>query len=173
MKRFFTLAALLVSMVSFAAPNPKTGRIIITNTDNSIIQVRVNGRTYNVTGQPMILNNLAGGRHQLQIFKTERRPYSIGNAKRVLIYNAPVYVDQSFIVDVNVNRTGKVSIGKSMIINNGNARNDRYNDRDGWYSNDRLNDNRNEYGNDRYENNRSRNGQKEQGKTGRPDRSGF
>ncbi len=170
MKRFFTLAALLVSMVSFAAPKPKAGRIIITNSDNSIIQVRVDGRSYNVTGQPMILNNLAGGRHQLQIFRIDRRVYGPGKSKPVLIYNAPVYVDQSFIVDVNVGRTGKVSIGKSMVINNGN---DRYNQRDDWYADNRngYGGNRNDY--DRYEDKNKGAGHNQQPKPSRPDRPGF
>lgn len=172
MKRFFTLAALLVSMVSFASPKPKAGRIIITNTDNSIIQVRVDGRTYNVNGQPVILNNLSGGRHQLQIFKIERNSYAFEKARPVLIYNAPVYVDHSFIVDVNVNRKGKVSIGKSMIVQNGTVRNDRdnrypgdrsYNDKPGLDRND----------NDRYDDNRNNYPQKAQPRPGRPDRTGF
>jgi hypothetical protein len=172
MKRFFTLAALLVCMVSFAAPKPKAGRLIITNADNSIIQVRVDGRTYNVAGQPMILSNLAGGRHQLQIFKIERRSYGFGKAKSVLIYNAPVYVDQSFIVDVNVNRTGKVSIGKSIVMNNGPARSNR----DDRYPNGRYDDNTPGYdrdGNDGYSDNRHGNGQYEQPKPSRPDRTRF
>jgi hypothetical protein len=151
MKRFFTLAALFISMVSFAAAPPRAGRIIINNGDYNNIMVRINGRTYNVDQQTLVLNNLAGGRHQLEIFKTERKPYGFGRSKPVLIYSSAVYVDPSFIVDVNINRLGRVSVGKSVIVRNGNDRygndgygNDRYdNDRNGSYGDDRYNDNKN------------------------------
>ena len=136
MKRFFTLAALFISMISFAAAPPRAGRIIINNADNNNILVRINGRSYNVDQQALILNNLAGGRHHLEVYKTDRRPYGFGRSKPVLIYSSPVYVDPSFIVDVNVNRFGKVSIGKSVIVKNGSR-----------YGNDG-------YGNDRYDNGR-------------------
>jgi hypothetical protein len=144
MKRFFTLAALFVSMISFAAPLPRAGRIIISNADNSLIQVRINGRSYNVDRQPLIINNLAGGRHQVQIFKSERKPYGFTRSRPVLIYNAAVYVDPSYIVDLNVNRAGKVVLGKSVVVRNGN----RF---DGnAYDNDRYDNNRND--DNRYDN---------------------
>ncbi len=155
MKRFFTLATLLVSMVSFAAPLPRAGRIIITNADNSIIQVRINGRSYNVNGQPLLLNNLAGGRHQVQIFKSERRPYGYSRSRPVLIYNAAVYVDPSYIVDLNVNRAGRVIVGKSLILRNGK----RFGD---------DNPARNRYDDSRYENNHDNNNRFDSGNGGSP-----
>ena len=144
MKRFFTLAALFISMMSFAAAPSKAGRIIINNDDNNIIQVRINGRSYNVNQQALVLSNLNGGRHQLEIFRTERKPYNWGKSKTVLIYSSAVYVDPSFIVDVNINRMGRVSIGKSIIVKNGN---DRYVN-DNRYGNDTRYDNNNRYNND-------------------------
>lgn len=170
MKRFFTLAALFISMMSFAAAPSKAGRIIINNDDNSIIQVRINGRSYNVNQQALVLNNLNAGRHQLEIFKTERKPYNWGKSKTVLIYSSAVYVDPSFIVDVDINRMGRVTIGKSLIVKNGN---DRYNDN--RFGNDnRYNDNKydNKYGNDdRYNDNRydaGNKGKDNNGKSARP-----
>ncbi|HTE26135.1 hypothetical protein [Flavitalea sp.] len=149
MKRFFTLAALFISMVSFAAAPPRAGRIIINNGDYNNIVVRINGRSYNVDQQTLILNNLVGGRHHLEVYKTEKKPFGFGRSKPVLIFSSAIYVDPSFIVDVNINRFGKVSIGKSVIVKNGNDRydnnrydNDRYDDdRDGRSIDDRYNDN--------------------------------
>ena len=133
MKRFFTLAALFISIVSFAAAPPRAASIMINNADNSMIQVRLNGRTYNVNQQTILLNNLAGGRHQLEIYKTEKKPFGFIKSRPVLIYSSAVYVDASFIVDVNISRSGKVSIGKSLPVrNNGdryrNVDSDRYDD---------------------------------------------
>ncbi|MHA4845654.1 hypothetical protein ACX0G7_15880 [Flavitalea antarctica] len=153
MKRIFTLAALFISMVSFAAAPPRAGRMIINNGDYNNIVIRINGRSYNVDQQTLVLNNLAGGRHHLEVFRIERKPRSFGRSKPVLIYSSAVYVDPSFIVDVNVSRFGRVSVGKSMIVRNGS---DRYgNDR---YGNDRYdNDRDRNYGDDRYDGNRNRN----------------
>jgi hypothetical protein len=133
MKRFFTLAALFISIASFAAAPPRAASIVINNGNNSQIQVRLNGRTYNVNQQTILLNNLAGGRHQLEIYKTEKKPFGFNKSKPVLIYSSAVYVDASFIVDVNISRSGKVSIGKSLPARNSgdryrNADSDRYND---------------------------------------------
>lgn len=145
MKRFFTLAALFISMVSFAAAPPRAGRLIISNADNSISHVRINGRIYNVDQQTIILSNLVGGRHILEVYRTERNPYNFGRAKSVMVYSTPVYVDPSFIVDVTINRFGRVSIAKSMKMRNGDFRN--YDARDDRYDYDKRNggydDNRN------------------------------
>ena len=156
MKRIFTLAALFISMISFAAAPPRAGRIIINNGDYNNIVVRINGRAYNVDQQTLILNNLAGGRHHLEVFRTERRPYGYGRSKPVLIYSSAVYLDPSFIVDVNINRFGRVSVAKSVVVRNGNDRNgsnrydnDRYgNGRDNRYDNDRYDDNNRNRSND-------------------------
>ena len=176
MKRFFTLAALFISMVSFAAAPPRAGRILINNGDYNNILVRINGRSYNIDQQALILNNLAGGRHHLEVYKTERKPYGFGRSKPVLIYSSPVYVDPSFIVDVNINRFGKVSVGKSVIVRNGNDRfdnkrydndrydNDRYdNDRDSRYEDDKYPDNR--YNDGRGPNDKSNDGKRYDDKT--------
>jgi hypothetical protein len=165
MKRIFTLAALFISMVSFAAAPPRTGRIIINNGDYNNIVIRINGRSYNVDQQTLVLNNLTGGRHHLEVFKTERKPNGFGRSKPVLIYSSAVYVDPSFIVDVNVNRFGRVSVGKSMIVRNGNDRygTDRYGNDS--YGNDRYdNDRDGNYGDDRYNDNKSRNDKSNDGK---------
>jgi hypothetical protein len=171
MKRFFTLAALFISMVSFAAAPPRAGRIIINNGDYNNILVRINGRSYNVDQQTLVLNNLVGGRHHLEIFKTERKPYGFGRSKPVLIYSSAVYVDPSFIVDVNINRFGRVSVGKSVIVRKGNDRfdnnrydNDRYdNDRDSRYGDDKYPDNR--YNDGKGPNDRSNDGKRYDDKT--------
>ena len=140
MKRFFTLAALFISMVSFAAAPPRAASIVINNADKDMIQVRLNGRTYNVNQQTILLNNLAGGRHRLEIYKIERKPFGFIKPKPVLIFSSAVYVDASFIVDVNISRFGKVSIGKSLPQRNGR---DRYNNDDSRVYNDNRYDDSN------------------------------
>jgi hypothetical protein len=149
MKKIFTLAALFISMISFAAAPPRAGKMIINNADRNDIVVRINGRSYNVDQQALILNSLTAGRIQLEVYKTEKKPYAFGRSKPVLIFSSAVYVDPSFIVDVNVNRFGKVSIGKSMNRNS--------NDRSGYGNDNRYNDDR--FGDsrgrdDRYEDNK-------------------
>lgn len=164
MKRIFTLAALFISMVSFAGAPPRAGRMIVTNGDFNNIFIRIDGRTYNVDEQTLVLNNLAGGRHHLEIYKIERKPYGFGRNKPVAIFSSAVYVDPSFIVDVNINRFGRVSVGKSVIVRNGYERNgydrnshdrsdyDAYdNDHEDRYNNDRYNDG-NKGSDDRYRN---------------------
>ncbi|RYF87839.1 MAG: hypothetical protein EOO00_12015 [Chitinophagaceae bacterium] len=134
MKRFFTLAALFISMVSFAAAPPRAGRLIISNADNTISHVRVNGRLYNLDQQTIIFNNLAAGRQFLEVYRTERPRFGVGRGKLVLVQTTPLYVDPSFIVDVNINRTGRITIGKTLKIRNGNLR--YYDARDGRYYQD-------------------------------------
>jgi hypothetical protein len=147
MKRFFTLTALLISIVSFAAPLPRAGRIIVSNQDNSLIHVRINGRSYNVDGQPLIISNLAGGRHQVQIFKSERKPFGYTRSRPVMIYNAAVYVDPSYIVDLNVVRNDR-RYNDNRFDNN---RRDDTRYQDNRYDDKRYNNN--DYDNNRYNNN--------------------
>jgi hypothetical protein len=122
MKRFFTLAALLISIVSFAAAPPRAGKIIINNADNDLIQVRINGKTYNVNQQTMVLNNLYGGKHHIEIYKTERKQNGRIRNKAHLIYSSAVYVDPSFILDININRMGRVTLQKSIPVRYDNDR---------------------------------------------------
>ncbi|RYG01153.1 MAG: hypothetical protein EOO02_13365, partial [Chitinophagaceae bacterium] len=139
MKRFFTLAALLITIVSFAAPVPRGGRIIISNSDNSLISVRLNGRMYNVNRQTIFLENLAGGKHRLEVYKTEKRPFS--SSKTVLIFSQAVYVDPSYILDVFIDRFGAVNLKKNMTVRStGNGYGNGYGDRYGERNDDRYDD---------------------------------
>lgn len=116
MKKIFTLAVLLFSIVSFsfAAAPPKTTKITVNNYDNAMVQVRIDGNTYNVTDNNLVLKNIMAGRHKIEVFKMEKRSRGFFKAKPQLIYSSVVMIEPSASLDVNISRFGKVSLQKTI-----------------------------------------------------------
>jgi hypothetical protein len=113
MKKIFTLAALLFSLISFAAAPPKATKIVVNNFDNAIVQVRIDGTMYNVTDNSFVLKNIVPGRHKIEVFKMERKSRMF-RPRAELIYKSTVMIEPSAVLDININRFGNVSVTKKI-----------------------------------------------------------
>jgi len=138
MKKIFTLIAVLVSITTFAAPapGPKTSKISISNSDRSMMQVKIDGALYDL-GSSLALDNLRTGNHTITIYKTE----NAGFRKRTsVIYNSSMYVSPAQLINIDINRNGKVMVKTTTATFDRNDRNNR-NDRDNRYDRDDRNNN--------------------------------
>ncbi|HUP14378.1 MAG TPA: hypothetical protein VM187_19280 [Niastella sp.] len=146
MKKIFTFIAVLFSITTFAAPGPKTSKITISNNDRSKMQVNIDGRMYDVNST-FVMDNIRSGNHSITINRTEKLGFRTVNR---VIYNNSMYVTSGQMIDVDINRSGKVVVKTSSNDKFGrderNNRNDRdYNDR---YDNRNDKNNRNNNGRD-------------------------
>jgi len=136
MKKIFTLIAVLVSITTFAAPGPKTSKISISNSDRSMMQVKIDGALYDL-GSSLALDNLRAGNHTITIYKTENG----GFRKRTsVIYNSSMYVSPAQLINIDINRNGKVVVKTTTTTFDRDDRNNR-NDRDNRYDRDNRNNN--------------------------------
>jgi hypothetical protein len=146
MKKIFTLIAVMISITTFAAPGPKTSKISISNKDRSKIQVKIDGKMYDLNNT-FVMDNVRSGNHSIAIYKTD----NVGFRKTTkVVYNNSMYVNPGQLINVDINWLGKVTV--TVLSDNNNDRFDRddrnkgnnrdYNDRNDNNRNDR-NDNRN------------------------------
>jgi hypothetical protein len=132
MKQIFTLIAVMFSITSFAAPNPKASKISITNNDRGIFQVKIDGKMYDLNNT-FVMDGVRSGGHSITIYKTELS----GFRKRTsVIYNSSMFVSPGQFISIDVNRFGKV-VTKTT---NKFDRDDRYNNNNRDYR-DNRNDN--------------------------------
>src|ERR1044072_4302418 len=104
MKQIFTLIAVMFSITSFAAPGPKNAKISISNNDRSNIQVKIDGKMYDLNNT-FVMDNVRTGRHAIAIYKTE----NVGFRKRTTqIYNKTMFVSNGQFISIDINRFGKV-----------------------------------------------------------------
>ena len=123
MKQIFTLIAVMFSISAFAAgyPGPKSSKIAISNNDRSIMQVKIDGRMYDLNNT-FVLDNIRAGNHSITIYKTDMS----GFRKRTsVIYNSSMYISPAQFISIDINRFGKVITRTSNI--NRYDRDDRYN----------------------------------------------
>ena len=132
MKKIFTLtlAALFVSLITFAADRPKPGKITVTSADNSVV-VKIDGRIYDLNRNTTVLDNLRPGYHTIEVLKSQGRGGFFGGRRLRTIYSTNLMVAQSQLIDVNINRFGQVNVTKSFYGRFDNDRNG------GWGNNDR------------------------------------
>ena len=148
MKKIFTLIAVLFSITTFAAPGPKTSKIAISNNDRSQMQVKIDGRMYDLNNT-FVMDNVRSGSHSITIYRTEK--FGFRKMTKV-IYNSSMFVAPGQLINVDINRSGnvvvKTSSTDSFNRDDRNNRNDRdYNDRNDNNRNDRNNNGRdNNYG---------------------------
>jgi hypothetical protein len=148
MKKIFTLVAVLFSITTFAAgnPGPRGSKLSISTNDRAAMQVKIDGKMYNLNNT-FVMDNIRSGNHTITIYKTE----SMGFRKRTqVVYNSTLYMAPSQLVNIDVNRSGKVVVKTTSTDrfdrndNKGNNRNnnDRYengrDDRNSNNSNDRY-----------------------------------
>lgn len=149
MKKIFTLtlAALFVSLISFAADRPRPGKITVRSFDNAALFVKIDGIRYNLDRNIAVLDNLRPGTHSIEIFRSEGRGGFFGGRRMRSIYSTNMFLGQSQLVDVNINPFGQVSVQKSNYGGYDRDGRDR-----GWGDNndrgygDRGNDNRDHRG---------------------------
>jgi hypothetical protein len=138
MKKIFTLIAVLFSITTFAAPGPKTSKIAISNNDRSQMQVKIDGRMYDLNNT-FVMDNVRSGNHSITIYKTEK--FGFRKMTKV-IYNSSMFVAPGQLINVDINRSGNVVVKTSSA--------DRFNRDDRNNRNDNRNDrnDRNNYGRD-------------------------
>ena len=151
MKKIFTLIAVLFSITTFAAPGPKTSKIAISNSDRSMMQVKIDGAMYDL-GSTLVLENIRSGNHSITIYKLERGAF---RKRTQVIYNSTLFISPAQLINIDINRSGNIVVKSTSTDRfNRNDRNNRYgNDQDDRYNNgtnDRNND-RNRDNDHRYE----------------------
>jgi hypothetical protein len=120
MKQIFTFIAVMFSVSTFAAPGPKTSKIAISNNDRSMMQVKIDGKMYDLSNT-FVMDNIRSGNHSITIYKTE----SFGFRKRTsVIYNSSMFIAPGQFISIDINRSGKVV---TKTTNDRFDRDDRYN----------------------------------------------
>ena len=130
MKKIFTLIAVLFSITtfSFAAERPVTSKISINNSQRAFMQVKIDGRMYDL-GNTFVLDNIRPGNHNITIYKTQ----NTGFRKRMdVVYNSTLFVGNGQQVNVNINRFGQVAMSQSPLWN---GRDDHFNGNDNHFDN--------------------------------------
>lgn len=133
MKQIFTLIAVMFSITSFAAPGPKNAKISISNNDRSNIQVKIDGKMYDLNNT-FVMDNIRPGGHSITIYKTERAGF---RKKTSVIYNRSMLVTAGQFISIDINRFGNV-VSKTTTTDKYDS-DDRYNRNDRDYHDDRNN----------------------------------
>lgn len=135
MKKIFTLIAVLASITTFAAPAPgsRDAKISISNNNRAMMQVKIDGRMYNMNNT-FVLDNIRTGNHTISIYKTNNAGF---RKKTQVIYNTSMFVSPAQTINININRNDKVVV---------NTTTDRFN-RDDHRGNDNRYNSHNDHDN--------------------------
>lgn len=139
MKKTFTLvAALLISATMFAFNGRGLSKMIISTTGNNSIRVMVDNVQYNTNGDKGVrIDNLEEGYHTIRIFQKQKGRRGIwgfgGGNNYTMIYNSSIYVRNQYLIDITVNRFGRVFKDEEPMSNRGYDMDD-WND-GGWNNN--------------------------------------
>jgi len=115
MKKIFTLVAVLVSLVSFSfaeGPGPVSSKISITNSQRSNLQVKVDGKMYNL-GNSFVLDNIRQGNHSIVIYKTQNAGF---RKKTEVLYSSSMFVGNAQQLNIDINRFGKVATSQVSLM---------------------------------------------------------
>jgi hypothetical protein len=110
MKKIFTLAAILFSVTTFAAERPGPAKISVTNDGRAFIQVKIDGRKYDLNRNTFAMSNIKPGYHTIEIYRIENR--GMFRSKARTIYSSSMYIAPSQLVDIDINRFGNVEVRK-------------------------------------------------------------
>ena len=113
MKTIFIL--LMITTFSLSAFAYDEGKLTVTVASQSNIQVVIDGRSYNVYENTVVLNNIRSGNHNIKIYRG--RNSSRGN-RAELLYSANIYIKPSYDVDVMINRFGKALVDEQYMRGN-------------------------------------------------------
>ncbi|HEX6431691.1 MAG TPA: hypothetical protein VF008_28570 [Niastella sp.] len=125
MKKIFTLAAILFSITTFAAGNPRPddSKIAIRSNSDAFIQVFVDGKQYNMNRNGFVMDNIRSGRHRIEVYKVEN--YGMYRRRPQLVYSSTTFVKPWESLNININRFEKVWVDTRFDRNDrrGNDRN--------------------------------------------------
>lgn len=113
---------------------------------SSNVLVQIDNRSYPVSENVVMINNIQPGQHFIRIYKSKGYRNVSGTNKGQLVYSANIYVRPAYSVDVMVNRYGKALIDErpSSTVddwaNNQGYQNGGYNN-NGYYGNQAMTDN--------------------------------
>jgi hypothetical protein len=140
MKKIFTLAAILFSVITFAAENPRPSdsKIAIRSNSDAFIQVFVDGKQYNINRNGFVMDIIRSGRHRIEVYKVDN--YGMFRRRPQMVYSSTTVVKPWESLNININRFERVLVDTRFDRDDhrGNDRNwgnDRNNDRDRDYNN--------------------------------------
>ena len=146
MKTIFTL--LLATIFTTSAFAYDEGRLTITVSTPSDVQVMIDNRTYRLDDNSVILNNVRAGQHTIQVYRGRGNNRNNGNKNRNnrndILYSSTIYVKPNYDVDIMINRFGKVLVDERDLrySNDGYG---NYGNNNGSYGNNGNYDNNNGY----------------------------
>lgn len=139
MKKVFTVAvASLVTLLSFAADNPRDGRLRVSNFSRQDITVVVDGRVIRDRDDHMLIGGLRPGYHEVKVYRKDQRGRRnrggvFGGMGNRLIYNSSVFVTPGSETRVVIDRGGQVYVDRQR----GRGGRDRDRDYDYGYGRER------------------------------------
>lgn len=134
-KMYSLILVMFISIATFAAERPRSGKLTITTYDNSDIRVEIDGRRYNTGDNTVRINNINPGYHTIQVYRRQSHNIFGRSSGERLVYSNNVYVRPEHRVDIVIDRNGRAQV-QEIDMDRKNRRNDRRNDRD----NDRWED---------------------------------
>src|ERR1044072_2955729 len=147
MKKIFTLAAILLSITTFADnvnPRPSDSKLAIRSSSDAFIQVYIDGKQYNMNRNGFIVDNIRSGRHRIEVYKVDN--YGMFRKRPQMVYSNTTFVKPWESMNININRGERVWVDTRFDREDRNGRKDRwvnntdhghgrdYNDRDGRYN---------------------------------------
>ena len=132
MKKIFTLAAILLSITTFAAdrnPRPNDSKVAIRSNSDAFIQVFIDGKQYNMNRNGFVMDNIRSGRHRIEVYKVDN--YGMFRKRPQMVYSNTTFVKPWESLNININR------GERVFVDTRFDRDDRYNGRDDRRGNDR------------------------------------
>jgi hypothetical protein len=132
MKKIFTLAAILFSLVSFAAepPRPNAGKVAIRSSSDVFLQVFIDGKQYNLNRSGFVMDDIRPGRHRIEVFQVNN--YGMFRKKPQRIYSSNTVVKPWETLNININRNEQVYVDSRVDRDNrydsnfGRGRNNGY-----------------------------------------------
>jgi len=108
MKKIFTLAAILFSITTFAAPGPNDSKVAIRSNSNAFIQVFIDGKQYNLNQNGFAFDNICAGRHQIEVYKVDN--YGRFRRRPQRVYSNVSFVKPWESLNINIDRFECVNV---------------------------------------------------------------
>jgi hypothetical protein len=148
MKTFFTL--LLASVSATSALAADEGRLTVTVSAYSDVQIVIDNRTYRPDNNDnsIVLNNVRSGQHTIHVYRSRGNNSNNGNSRNNrnnrnnIFYSSTIYVRPNYDVDIMINRFGKALVDERDM----RYSNDRWENNGGYGSGGYSNGNNDGYG---------------------------
>lgn len=135
MKKIFTLAAILFSLATFAAENPRPNdsKMAIRSNSDAFIQVFIDGKQYNINRNGFVVDNIRSGRHRIEVYKVDNGMF---RRRPQLVYSNTMFVKPWESLNIHINRFERVGV-ETRLDRSERRGNDRGYGRGRDYNNDR------------------------------------